>query len=120
MLGKQVNELQSDVVVIPNEEITGTLHYVTGYTGFNGSDPTEQEGNYLALKITASEGTTTTVELVGGKTGPVELDEDMNCVLLVSNKDTQTVKIKSTNDSGAVAEENYALSGLVLEPKAEE
>lgn len=34
-----------------------------------------------------------TVELVGGTKGPVTLDEDRNIVLLIKNKDTQSIKV---------------------------
>lgn len=113
-MGKTVNELQTDIVV-NDDSITGTLKYVTGYTGFNGSDPEEQKGNYLALKVEASpEDATTTVELVGGTKGPVELDEDMNVVLLVKNKDTQSVKVTTTKDKKSVTK-TYGLGGLTLE-----
>ena len=34
------------------------------------------------------------VELVGGTKGPVTLDEDRNIVLLIKNKDTQSIKVR--------------------------
>ena len=49
LFGKAVNELQSDVVVA-DDEVTGTLKYVNGYVDFS-SNTSEQEGNYLALKL---------------------------------------------------------------------
>ena len=114
MLGKLVSDLQ-DSVVISEDSIAGTLKYVTGYTGFNGSVPSEQEGNYLALKIDAEPvGSVTTVELVGGTKGPVTLDEDMNIVLLIKNKDTQSVKVVTTYQEKNVTK-TYDLSGLTLE-----
>lgn len=94
-------------------EITGTLHYVSDYTDFS-SVTEEQSGNYLALKVTAPEGSTTTVEVVGGTKGPVTLDEDMNIVLLIRNKDTQSVKVTVT-DGDATTTEVYTLSGMTLE-----
>lgn len=113
-MGKTVNELQSDIVINDNS-ITGTLKYVTGYTGFNESVPDEQKGNYLALKIDVTpKDAVTTVELVGGTKGPVELDEDMNIVLLIKNKDTQSVKVISKKDTNSVTK-TYSLKGLVLE-----
>lgn len=110
-MGKTVNELQSDIVINDNS-ITGTLKYVTG---FNESVPDEQKGNYLALKIDVTpKDAVTTVELVGGTKGPVELDEDMNIVLLIKNKDTQSVKVISKKDTNSVTK-TYSLKGLVLE-----
>lgn len=104
--GKSVSELQSNVVV-SGSNVTGTLHYVTGYTGFNGSDPTEQEGNFLALDFSSNQWPVT-VELVGGKKGPVSLTSDDHfCVFKIANKDTQMI---SVNDDLL-----YDLSGLTLE-----
>lgn len=52
------------------------MKHVTGYTGFS-SNTSEQEGNYLALKVDAdSEDAVVTIELVGGTKGPVTLDDD--------------------------------------------
>ena len=114
MFGKAVDDLQSGIV-IGDSEITGTLHHVTGYTGFS-SEPTEQSGNYLALKInTIPNDATTTVEVVGGTKGPVTLDEDKNIVLLIKNKDTQSIKIISTKEGMSPIEKTYGLSGLTLE-----
>ena len=90
---------------------------MTGFTNFS-SEPTEQEGNYLALKFEAAEGATTTVEIVGGTKGPVTLDEDMNWVGLIKNKNTQSIKVKTTMGGGSV-EKTYSLAGLTLEPKSE-
>ena len=112
LFGKAVDDLQSGIV-IGDSEITGTLHHVTGYTGFS-SEPTEQSGNYLALKInTIPNDATTTVEVVGGTKGPVTLDEDKNIVLLIKNKDTQSIKIISTKEEKSVTK-SYSLTGLTL------
>ena len=112
LFGKAVDDLQSGIV-IGDSEITGTLHHVTGYTGFS-SEPTEQSGNYLALKInTIPNDATTTVEVVGGTKGPVTLDEDKNIVLLIKNKDTQSIKIISTKEEKSVTK-TYSLTGLTL------
>jgi hypothetical protein len=113
LFGKTVDSLQENVVV-GESEITGTLKYVTGYTGFS-SNTSEQEGNYLALKVDAdSEDAIVTVELVGGTKGPVTLDDDMNIVLLIKNKDTQSIKVTTTHNEESVTK-TYGLSGLTLE-----
>ena len=118
VLGKLVSELQSSDVTVGDSEITGTLHYVTGYTGFHGSDPLEQEGHFLALKInaTTAEDVTTAVELVGGTKGPVTLDSDMNIVLHIQNKNTESVKVTVTKGDESETK-TYGLSGLTLEPE---
>ena len=113
LFGKAVNELQSDVVVA-DDEVTGTLKYVNGYVDFS-SNTSEQEGNYLALKIEAEPAEAeTVVELVGGTKGPVALDDDMNIVLLIKNKDTQSIKVTTTHNRESVTK-TYGLSGLTLE-----
>ena len=113
LFGKTVDSLQENVVV-GESEITGTLKHVTGYTGFS-SNTSEQEGNYLALKVDAdSEDAIVTVELVGGTKGPVTLDDDMNIVLLIKNKDTQSVKV-TMNDGEDSTTKTYGLTGLTLE-----
>ena len=113
LFGKTVNELQSDVVV-SDDEVTGTLKYVDGYVDFS-SNVSEQSGNYLALKIEAEPAEAeTVVELVGGTKGPVTLDDDMNIVLLIKNKDTQNIKVTTTHNEESVTK-TYGLSGLTLE-----
>ena len=113
LFGKAVSDLQTNVVV-GDGTITGTLKYVTGYTGFS-SVPAEQKGNYLALKVNASPADSkTTVELVGGTKGPVTLDADKNIVLLVRNKDTQSVRVVTTAKDETVTK-MYSLTGLTLE-----
>ena len=112
LFGKAVNELQSDMVA--DDEVTGTLKYVNGYVDFS-SNTSEQEGNYLALKVDAdSEDAVATVELVGGTKGPVTLDDDMNIVLLIKNKDTHSIKVTVDNGENSTTK-TYGLIGLTLE-----
>ena len=113
LFGKAVNELQSDMVVA-DDEVTGTLKYVNGYVDFS-SNTSEQSVNYLALKIEAEPAEAeTVVELVGGTKGPVALDDDMNIVLLIKNKDTQSIKVTTTHNGESITK-IYGLSGLTLE-----
>lgn len=90
------------------------MKHVTGYTGFS-SNTSEQEGNYLALKVDADfKDAVATVELVGGTKGPVTLDDDMNIVLLIKNKDTQSIKVTVDNGENSTTK-TYGLIGLTLE-----
>ena len=115
LFGKTVDSLQENVVV-GEDEITGTLKHVTGYTGFS-NNVSEQEGNYLALKVDSdSQDAVVTVELVGGTKGPVTLDEDRNIVLLIKNKDTQSIKV-TVNNEGNSSTKTYKLTGLTLKGK---
>lgn len=112
LLGKQVSELQNDIVV-GADSISGSLKHVTGYTGFS-SKAAEQEGHYLALKFaTDPADAATTVELVGGTKGPVALDADRNMVLLIKSN-TQSIKVVSTKN-GKSTSKSYDLAGLTLE-----
>lgn len=85
---------------------------MTDYTGFSG-DPDLQEGNYIALKADSVEGATITVELVGGESGPVTLDEDKNVVIRVTST-TQSIRFIATKDDESITK-TYALTNLVLE-----
>ena len=109
-----MTDLQSNVSV-GDSEITGTLHYVTGYTGFNSSQVTEQSGNYLALKFTPTNWDgILTVELVGGSKGPVTLaSNDDFCVFKVANT-TQSIKVEYT-DGDSDYTKTYSLAKLILE-----
>lgn len=118
--GKTGNDLQTNVNV-SRTAVTGTLKYVTDYTGFNSAEPIEQEGNYLALDFSTdmdAEGATVTVELVNGTKGEVQLTypSDMFCVFRVTDKNTQNIRVKATKD-GATSTRELDLSGLVLQAK---
>lgn len=96
------------------DAITGTLNYVTGYTGFNGSVVEEQSGNYLALKMSPKPAdAVTTVEIVGGKKGPVQLDDDLMFVGRIANTN-QKIKVV-TKANGKSVTKTYDLTGLTLE-----
>lgn len=92
------------------------MNYVTGYTGFSGLS-SEQDGNYLALKVSTVPDTnvTTTVELVGGTKGPVTLDADMNIVIRVTDKDTQSIRVVAAKGAQSTTKE-YGLTGMTLTP----
>ena len=110
--GKTVSELQSNIK-ISGTAISGTLNYVTGYTGFNGADPTEQKGNFLALDFSAEPfPSPCTVELVGGKKGPVNLTAgDHFCVFRITSNSTQSIKLTANGGS-----KTFTLTGLTLTP----
>jgi len=111
-LGKAVSDLQSNINV-NDDYISGTLHYVDNYTGF--SDVVrEQSGNYIALSFEAETGSTTTVELVGSKAGPVTLDSDMTWVGRITNPETQTIRVITTKN-GAKVTKVFGLNRLVCE-----
>lgn len=109
-----VSDLQTNIV-IGTDSITGTLKHVSGYIEFS-SLVDEQSGNYIALKI-ATDPTidvVTTIEVVGGTSGPVTLDSDMNAVLKISDNTTQSIRVVSTKE-GYTMTKTYSLTDLVLE-----
>ena len=113
LLGKAVSALQTGVIV-HDKFIKGTLHYVTGYTGFSGLEE-EQSGNYLALRFDVSDGATTTVQLIGGTVkDPVTLDQDKNCVFRITDKNKQKIKVVTTLGDDQITK-IFSLAGLEIE-----
>ncbi len=112
--GKAVSDLQENVLV-HDEWISGTLKYVTGYTGFSGEE-SEQSGYYLALDVTATDGATTTMQFVNARTtiGPVNIDEDMYAVLRISDPRKQYI-IVTTTKAGETVSRTIKLGSLKLE-----
>lgn len=101
-------------IVVSDELITGTLKYVSGYTGFS-SEVNEQSGNYLALKFDVKPSESLVeVEIVGGSKGPVMLDEDMMWVGLITDKANQSIKVTIESDTSTLSK-TYSLAGLTLE-----
>lgn len=111
LFGKDAGDLQEDIA-ISNSAITGTLKYVTDYTGFS-SKVEEQSGNYIGLKVEA-DADSITVELVGGTLGhPVTLDEDGMIVLKIADTSTQSITVVATK--GTVSETlSFSIAGLTL------
>jgi hypothetical protein len=106
--------LQADDVIVNDKFIKGTLHYVTGYTNYSQTEAL-QSGNFLALKFDVSDGSTTTVQLVGGTAeDPVTLDSDKNCVLRIADKNKQKVKVVTTLGDDTITK-MFSLAGLVCE-----
>ena len=111
--GKTVSSLQ-DNVVINDDSISGTLKYVTGYTGFSG-DTALQSGHYLALKLDVPNGATTTLQLLnnGGSGTPVDLGSDDYAVGYIRSKNAKIVI--TTTLAGVSVSKTYSLRLLKLE-----
>lgn len=112
--GVPVSSLQTGIV-IKGGKISGTLPYVPSFPGFS-SDASEQEGNFLALKVSGPDGATLYHELIGAEKTPGKRKfegDDRQLVVRVTNTETQ--KIKLTAEKGAQSSEvTYDLSGLTL------
>ena len=117
LLGKSVTNLQSGVAVWPGS-VTGTLKYVTGYTGFSG-DPAEQSGHYLVTHSSSTtDGATIKAYLVGGTTPEVTLDPDGILITRVTDPMNQQLRITAEKAGTPTNVKYLDLSGLVLEPQA--
>ena len=117
LFGLTVSDLQENVA-ISGSGFTGTLKYVTGYTGFS-SNPAEQDGNYLAIHADDPNADKVTVEVVNGTAGERELDSDRTIVLRIANKTTQSVRVKSYKNNAVKETKTYSLTGLTLEPASQ-
>ena len=113
LLGKVIGDLQSGITV-GKSAIRGELKYVTGYTGFDGSHPELQKGNYIALKAECEDADSIVAELVGGDYGPVTLDEDGVIIFRVKNN-RQSVKVTAKKTGYADVVKTFSLTGLKLD-----
>lgn len=113
LLGKVISDLQEDIT-IEDDVISGTLKYVTDYTGFSG-DVEEQEGNYIALHIDAigAVGSTVKVQLIGGVHGEVTLDSDRVIIIRITSTE-QKVKITASKTGIEDVTRELKLTGLTL------
>lgn len=107
-----MSELQ-DNIKIDGDKITGTLHWVTGYTKFS-SDTAQQQGNFLAMKVTAAEGATVKFKLVGGSGTEKTLDPSDHQIVWKISATTQKPHLEITQKEKTSTVE-YDLSGLTLE-----
>lgn len=98
---------------IKGTSITGTLHWVTGYTKFS-SDTAQQQGNFLAMKVTAAEGATVKFKLVGGTSPEKTLPADDHQIIWRITATTQKPHLEVTQKEKTSTVE-YDLSGLTLE-----
>lgn len=111
LLGKVVGDLQKDCGVSV-DNLVGTLHYVTDYTGFSG-DPEEQEGHYLAFQVGYS-GTYTKITAQGGNAPEVEIDpNDHTHVMIIKKQNPLT--IRAYNGDTVVSSKTYTTNQLKLE-----
>lgn len=90
-------------------KVVGTLKYVTGFTGFSNS-ASEQEGNFLALNVTASEGATLTVS------GLNKAKVQDNLVVVRITDKTKPIVITASK-SGQSSTKELDLNGLTLTTK---
>jgi hypothetical protein len=93
------------------DSVTGTLKYVSDYTGFS-SKVAEQSGNYIAFHASTNvEGATITAKITKTST----LDSDGIAVFRVGNKDSQTLTVVAKKEGYEDATKVFSLSGLTVE-----
>ena len=76
LYGKNASDLGS-YQIAKSGAVTGTGLYVSGYTGFNGTDVNEQEGFYFPISFTQSQEVREAyMQVVGSKNPPVKMDAE--------------------------------------------
>lgn len=117
LFGKHASDLQTDVS-FGDDEVTGTLKYVSDYTGFSG-DAALQSGNYIAFHCSCNvEDAVITAKITNTST----LNEDGIAVFRVGDKSTQTLTVVASKEGYDSVTKEFALSGLTVEaaPAVEE
>lgn len=107
--GKTAGEMVTDAWVGQSGIVTGTFHYMSGYTGFNDTLPEEQEGYYFPFTL-AKSGTTMTFK----KNGEISKDSipwEANNVFRITQGDTFEVLV----DGAHVV--TFDFTEAVFEPK---
>ena len=92
LYGKTVGDLiGSDVAVSEDGTVTGTFHYVTGYTGFNSTEVEEQSGYYFPF--TLEKAGEKMSFLKNGEPSKTDIAWEANNVFRVTAGDTFTIKV---------------------------
>lgn len=93
LLGKRVSSLVgSDLKVLKDGSVTGTIKNVTGYTQFS-SKSEEQSGYYFPFKLTQT-GTRMTIKKNGvAGEGKENMAFDPDIILRVTKTDTFTIEV---------------------------
>lgn len=91
LYGKTAGEMVTDPKVYEDGSVEGTFHYVSGYTGFNGSNAKEQEGYYFPVHLTKA-GEKMTFKK-NGKVSKKEILWEADNVFRVTSGDTFTILV---------------------------
>lgn len=91
MYGKKASDL-GNFKMSRSGAVSGNFRYVTGYTGFNGADPEEQEGYYFPVAFKRSEEAKEAyMQVMGSEKEPVKMDPEN---VLFLGKDPEKAKEK--------------------------
>jgi len=110
--GKSVEDLQEDIEV-GEDGVTGTLKYVSDYTGFS-EDEELQEGNFLMLHFDAPGAESITVQLIGGNSNVIWLPVHGIMIARIESTEQSIMAVADYGPAGAVIKE-IPLDGLTLE-----
>lgn len=111
LLGVDSRDMQEGLSIY-NDRITGTLKYVTEFTGFSGNVE-EQEGNYLALKVSVPDQTGVTITL--NYTGVEKpLDADGLVILRVTKAKGFKVVFKASKSGHNTFSRTITFNNLTL------
>lgn len=108
--GKTAGEMITDPAVDTEGNVTGTFHYVQGYTGFNGTVKKEQEGYYFPFHL-AKTGSKMTFKK-NGEVSKENITWEADNVFRVTAGDTFTILVDG--EEAVTLKFNKA----VFEPKA--
>ena len=89
-LGKKTTELVENLQIFMDgnvAHVSGTAHYVTGFTEFNATVPEEQEGWYFPVKLDES-GASTMTFTVNGEVTKKEIAYDPQVLFRVTDNET--------------------------------
>lgn len=110
LYGKTAGEMGENIRVDEQGNVTGTLKYVTGYTGFNSTKKEEQEGYYFPFTLTQTGEKMSFVK--NGSPGKTDIDWEANNVFRVTQGDTFEVIV----DGQSVVKFNFKT--VTFAPKA--
>lgn len=108
--GKTAGEMITDPAVDAEGNVTGTFHYVEGYTGFNSTKKAEQEGYFFPFHL-AKSGSKMTFKK-NGETSKEGIDWEADNVFRVTEGDTFTILV---DDEEVIT---LKFDKAVFEPKA--
>lgn len=115
-LGKKLDDFVDGMELLMDGDVayvTGTAHYITGFTAFNESVPEEQEGWYFPVTLN-EDGATTMTFYKNGVATKQDIPYDPQCLFRLESKYTA---FAIETDTGKRIAFNF--DGLALEPKAE-
>ena len=113
-MGVQASELQQDIKIDDEfEMISGILHKKEDFEEFNPSDPDEQSGHYLVLKLTPLEEAIIKTKVIGGSKPEVTVNDGF-CIYRITDERNQKIQI-STTKGEETKTKVYDLKRLILE-----